>query len=631
MPTPSTNTIQVVISAVDKTATGITRAVNNLDSFKKSAGALLNTMTVVGAGIAASLVAVTQRAITMADEMGKAAQKAGMGTLEFSKLAYAAKFSNVEIETLQKSIKGLSTAIVSALNDPTKEAGILFRQMGVELRNTDGSVRSTRDIFLDTAQAFSTYADNANKVNLATKLFGKSGQEIIPLLNETKDSIVALGNETIGVTEEMARQADAYGDNMDRLKGSLGQVGLTIAESVLPVLVKFSESLAESARSSTKLMAPQLIEFLRGLASVVVSVKLAFEVVGAFLGTTFFFQLQTLYELVSRNAQNFVNIGRAIYEVGKAIVSVASDFEGFGNVLSMLATGNYVAAGAAAATLAGVHKEQLNVAMAQLEVTAKSLSTTLPEMFSTIRDNGVAAVTQLGSATKGAVAEWKSLQQAIFATTSGPTSVGAKTEGEKQDAPTGAAEGGTSFVKMIDEQIKVMGRFAKAMAEAKRRERAEQFMTMDAYTYSLGNMAEASAMFGKKTFKITKAFQIAHAIMYTYAAAARAMAEVPWPASIAVAASQIVLGLARVAMISKTEPQGYASGADYIPQDQMAKIHAGERIVPSTTNQDLTDFLRSGQSQGGASIVLDGRELGRAIYNLARQGRLQIPASAIVA
>lgn len=68
-----------------------------------------------------------------------------------------------------------------------------------------------------------------------------------------------------------------------------------------------------------------------------------------------------------------------------------------------------------------------------------------------------------------------------------------------------------------------------------------------------GNLASLSNTGSKKLFEISKAAAIGQTIVNTYAAAQRAMAEISYPLNIAVAASQIVAGLARVKQISSTK------------------------------------------------------------------------------
>lgn len=67
--------------------------------------------------------------------------------------------------------------------------------------------------------------DGADKSALAMKVFGKSGMELIPLLNEGSDGITKLTDRAreLGLVfdEQAGRNADAFNDGLDELKGAV--------------------------------------------------------------------------------------------------------------------------------------------------------------------------------------------------------------------------------------------------------------------------------------------------------------------------------------------------------------------------------------------------------------------------
>ena len=146
-----------------------------------------------------------------------------------------------------------------------------------------------------------------------------------------------------------------------------------------------------------------------------------------------------------------------------------------------------------------------------------------------------------------------------------------------------------------------------------------------------GNLASAAQAFGKKGFEAFKAFRIAEAIASTYAGAARALADYPWPYSIVVAASVVAAGIANVATIAASKPAGQAHGGlTSVPTDQTLLVQEGERIIKTNQNEDLTAFLES--RSGGATAVqvnIDGRELFRVLNQASADGRLVINAKAV--
>jgi hypothetical protein len=78
---------------------------------------------------AAGLVYMTARAIDAADKIGKMAQSTGMGVEQFSKLAYAAKLSNVSNSQLSQSLVIMSQNLQRA-NLATEEGRAAHSALG---------------------------------------------------------------------------------------------------------------------------------------------------------------------------------------------------------------------------------------------------------------------------------------------------------------------------------------------------------------------------------------------------------------------------------------------------------------------------------------------------------------------
>lgn len=145
-----------------------------------------------------------------------------------------------------------------------------------------------------------------------------------------------------------------------------------------------------------------------------------------------------------------------------------------------------------------------------------------------------------------------------------------------------------------------------------------------------GNLATAAAAFGKKGFAVWKGLKIAEAIASTYAGAARALADYPWPFSIAVAASVVAAGIANVASIAAAKPGGQAHGGlDYVPSDSTFLLKRGERVIQPEANEDLTKFLQGRSGANGGDVYLDGVKVGRVLWQMSRNGMLQIDSRAV--
>ncbi|MGI9215353.1 MAG: hypothetical protein ACR2HS_06980, partial [Gammaproteobacteria bacterium] len=117
--------------------------------------------------------------------------------------------------------------------------------MGISVKNTDGTLKSSSIVLGEIADKFATYEDSANKTAIATQLFGKSGAELIPLLNAGSKGIAESANELerfgAVITEKAAAQAERFNDNLTRLSTVGSVVGKTIANEVIPYLNQLAE------------------------------------------------------------------------------------------------------------------------------------------------------------------------------------------------------------------------------------------------------------------------------------------------------------------------------------------------------------------------------------------------------
>lgn len=227
--------------------TDMQRAQKSVDrafkEMKRSASTINKELgAALSVGIAAAVGGVAyavKSAVDEMDRMNKTAQKIGVTTEALSALEYAAKLADVEAGQLQASITKLSKAQADAAQGSKKQIE-LFRLLGVEFANTDGTLRKADEVFIDVAERFGTMRDGAEKTALAVQLFGKAGAALIPLLNGGAQGIRAATdelNEFGGVVStEAARAAEEFNDQLSRL-GQVGKgAGVELATYMLPTL-----------------------------------------------------------------------------------------------------------------------------------------------------------------------------------------------------------------------------------------------------------------------------------------------------------------------------------------------------------------------------------------------------------
>ena len=139
----------------------------------------------------------------------------------------------------------------------------------------------------------------------------------------------------------------------------------------------------------------------------------------------------------------------------------------------------------------------------------------------------------------------------------------------------------------------------KLANDLKKQEEQVNNLRLGGYATFFSGLASLSQSSNTRLAEIGKAAAIAGATMDAYRAIQNALANVPYPANIAAAAG---IGVQAFGNVAKIAGVGLASGIDSVPgvgsKDNFPAILApGERVVPSETNKDLTEFLANKSSQ----------------------------------
>lgn len=260
---------------------GLNKANSGLDKFAKGAKIGLAAVAVAAAAAGTALAVAVKGAIDNADEMSKTAQKVGVTTEALSRLNYAAGLSDVTLEQLSKGLGRLTQSMSQIAQGMAGPAKMAFDALGISAMDASGHLRSSDDVLADVAERFARMEDGATKTALAIALFGRSGADLIPMLNMGKSGLADLATEAdrLGITlsTSTGRSAEAFNDSLTRLQSVFAGVINRIMVGILPALDEFSAKISDPAFA-------QSAEVI-GLA-IVDSMKMAVDsintVVGAF-------------------------------------------------------------------------------------------------------------------------------------------------------------------------------------------------------------------------------------------------------------------------------------------------------------------------------------------------------------
>lgn len=243
--------MQANVARVQKDMDAIRKSTDStMGSITKSANIAMKALGALGLALSAhALSEWIQRAIDAADETNKLAQKIGMTVTEVAGIQLAFKQGGVDAEGFQKAMSKLSVGVMD--NNKALVA------MGIQTRGADGALLSTREIVGQVADKFASYEDGVGKTALAIELFGKSGADLIPVLNAGGDSLKEYDDiaRKLGLTisSETSASAEKFNDTMELV--GLGSRGIAtqIAAQLLPTLENLSAVFLETMTSGNAL------------------------------------------------------------------------------------------------------------------------------------------------------------------------------------------------------------------------------------------------------------------------------------------------------------------------------------------------------------------------------------------
>ncbi len=206
-------------------------AFGKLGALSKSIGSGLGAL--VPAATIAGLGALGKRAIDAADNLNDLSSRTGVGVESLSKFGAAAEDSGTSVDEVAKAMGRLARGVV----DPASQTSKALQSIGVSATDANGKVRSLDQIMLSVSDVFAKMPDGAQKTALAMELFGKSGANLIPMLNAGS---AALGEYSATIDTEMAQAADQFNDSINAIARAVSSVDsslITVSSSTMCLII----------------------------------------------------------------------------------------------------------------------------------------------------------------------------------------------------------------------------------------------------------------------------------------------------------------------------------------------------------------------------------------------------------
>jgi len=252
----------------------------------------------VGAAVK-GIGAMVKQALGAADAMGKLSQKTGVSTEALSVLSIAAKTADVSFEQISGGLVQFNKTM-GDLDRGSKEAGEAVRLLFGNSKALEGL--NTEQRLLKVVDAIGRMESGYEKTRAAQDFFGKSGAELIPLMDDLAEGGFDRAAEKarklgLVVGDELVEAAQKANDSIMDLKLAAEGAATQFAAGMAPAVADVSKALLDATTGEGVNGLRQIGEFagriLKGLASVAI-------IVGKAVGTAVALLAEGLDDIIER-------------------------------------------------------------------------------------------------------------------------------------------------------------------------------------------------------------------------------------------------------------------------------------------------------------------------------------------
>ena len=202
------------------------------------------------------MVDSVKEAAAYSDEISTLSKKTGLSTQTLQQFDYMSDLIDVDLNTITGSLTKL-TRNMSSAKDGTGAAAEAFEKLGVSITDEAGNLRNSQDVWAETIDALGKIENSTERDALAMDLFGKSAQDLNPLILAGADTLkelqqeaektgYVLDAETLGTLNDVQDGFDRLGSSWDTIKR---QLGAKIGKKILPDLKDIVGTLQNFAKT----------------------------------------------------------------------------------------------------------------------------------------------------------------------------------------------------------------------------------------------------------------------------------------------------------------------------------------------------------------------------------------------
>ena len=234
-----------------------------------------------------ALANLTLEQAAAAGEIQDVAMQTGLSTEAVQRYQYACDMIGVSFDTVASSQAKMIQSMAD-VQSGSETAAATWNQLGIEVMNADGSLRDAQEVFLEVIDVLGQIENVTQRDAVSMEIFGRSAQDLNPLIVQGTDAFQALCDEASKVgtvlTDVQLEALAGVDDALIRFNERLNAGEQAMALKFTPALQAFFDETGEGVKGIEEALADSgLVTVFASLLEVVTALSPAFEILGAVL------------------------------------------------------------------------------------------------------------------------------------------------------------------------------------------------------------------------------------------------------------------------------------------------------------------------------------------------------------
>lgn len=266
---------------------GATSTLNSMVSLGGELTLLIGAFAAAAAAVVEvekALANLTLEQAAAAGEIQDVAMQTGLSTEAVQRYQYACDMIGVSFDTVASSQAKMIRSMAD-VQSGSETAAATWNQLGIEVTAADGSLRSAEEVFLEVIDVLGQIENATQRDAVSMEIFGRSAQDLNPLIVQGTDAFQALCDEASKVgavlTDVQLEALAGVDDALIRFNERLNAGEQAMALKFTPALQAFFDETGEGVKGIEEALADSgLVTVFASLLELVTALSPAFEVLG---------------------------------------------------------------------------------------------------------------------------------------------------------------------------------------------------------------------------------------------------------------------------------------------------------------------------------------------------------------